>query len=185
MYEVRLNKVLDRNRPNWVFLESDDVAMIANVIPLLNAKAESHKITLFTTDKNDAFDDDNIKNNHLSKLHMHYPSVDKEFDGFKGKEDEDSNVVLEEETSSFARKYKKEYGIDPNNWAVRGFDIAYDILMRLGTADDIYHASSFERTTEYVENKFNYSKKELGGYYNKATYLIKFEDNLKLTVIDD
>ena len=51
MYEVRLNKVLDRNRPNWVFLESDDVAMIANVIPLLNAKAESHKITLFTTDK--------------------------------------------------------------------------------------------------------------------------------------
>ncbi|MEW7280837.1 LysM peptidoglycan-binding domain-containing protein [Aquimarina sp. 2201CG1-2-11] len=182
VYEVRLAKVLDKNKPNWVFLESDDVAMIANVIPLLNAKAESHKITLFTTDKNGAFDDDNIKNNHLSKLHLHYPSVDKEFDA---EEDEDGNSIVNEETSAFEKKYKKEYGIYPNNWAVRGFDITYDILMRLGTADDIYHGSSFERTTEYVGNKFNYSKKELGGYYNKATYLIKFEDDLKLTVIED
>ncbi|MFC5048990.1 hypothetical protein [Aquimarina hainanensis] len=49
----------------------------------------------------------------------------------------------------------------PNKFAVRGFDIAYDILMRLGTADDLYHAATFEGTTEYVENKFNYAKKTL------------------------
>ena len=176
LYEVHLNKVLDDKLPNWVFLESSDVAMISNVIPLLNAKAESHKITLFTTDKNNAFNDDNIKNEHLSKLHLHYPSMDKEFDTQKT----DDQI----ETSSFVKRYKKEYGIEPNNWAVRGFDIAYDILMRLGTADDLYHAVSFDGTTEYVKNKFNYAKKNLGGYYNKATYLIKFEDDLKLTVID-
>ncbi len=176
LYEVRLNKVLDNNKPNWVFLESDDVAMISNVIPLLNAKSESHKITLFTTDKNNAFDDDNIKNEHLSKLHMHYPSVDKEFDD---KKENDKNV-----TTSFVKRYKKEYGVNPNNWAVRGFDIAYDILMRLGTADDIYHAASFDGTTEYVENKFNYIKKPLGGYFNKASYLIRFDDDLKLKVVN-
>ncbi len=181
VYEVRLNKVLDKNKPNWVFLESDDVAMIANVIPLLNAKAESHNVTLFTTDKNIAFDNDNIKNEHLSKLHMHYPSVDKEFDSKEVEVEEGEEEVM----STFAKKYKKEYGVDPNNWAVRGFDIAYDILLRLGTADDIYHASSYGRTTEYVENKFNYAKKELGGYYNKATYLIRFEDDLKLTVLEE
>ncbi|WP_299214136.1 LysM peptidoglycan-binding domain-containing protein [uncultured Aquimarina sp.] len=173
LYELHLNKVLDKNKPNWVFLESDDVAMISNVTPLLNAKAESHKITLFTTDKDDAFDDDNIKNEYLSNLHLHYPSIDKEFDNY-----DENNMT------PFVARYKKEYGTIPSKYAVRGFDITYDILMRLGSADDLYHAATFEGTTEYVENKFNYAKKLLGGYYNKASYIIKFDDELKLTVIE-
>ncbi len=178
LYEVRLNKVLDNNKPNWVFLESSDVAMISNVVPLLNAKAESHKITLFTTDKNNAFDNDHIKNEHFSKLHLHYPSIDKKFNN-EGVDDDDKKPI-----TSFVKQYKKQYGIDPNNWAVRGFDIAYDILMRLGAADDLYHAVSFNGTTEYVENKFNYTKKLMGGYFNEAAYLIKFDDDLKLTVVE-
>ncbi|WP_035086691.1 LysM peptidoglycan-binding domain-containing protein [Aquimarina latercula] len=173
VYEVHLNKVLAKNKPNWVFLESDDVAMISNVTPLLNAKAESHQITLFTTDKHNAFDDDNIKNEHLSKLHLHYPSIDKEFDNYD-----------ETRMTPFVARYKKDYGTIPSKYAVRGFDITYDILMRLGSADDLYHAATFEGTTEYVENKFNYAKKLLGGYYNKASYIIKFDDELKLTVIE-
>ncbi|WP_103070724.1 LysM peptidoglycan-binding domain-containing protein [Aquimarina sediminis] len=177
LYEVRLNKVLSKNKPNWVFLESNDVAMISNVIPLLNAKLEDYDITLFTSDKNNAFDNDNIKNEHLSKLHMHYPSVDKEFDD-KGIEEEEVKIT------PFAKKYKEKYGVDPNNWAIRGFDIAYDVLMRLGTADDLYHSASFEGTTEYVENKFRYSKKLIGGYHNNAAYLIKFDDDLKLTLVE-
>ncbi|MBQ0735725.1 LysM peptidoglycan-binding domain-containing protein [Aquimarina celericrescens] len=177
LYEVHLNKVLVENKPNWVFLESDDVAMLSNVIPLLSAKAESHQITLFTSDKNSAFDNDSVKNENLSKLHLHYPSVDKEFD--------EKEVEGKEQITPFTKRYKKEYGIDPNNWAIRGFDIAYDILMRLGSADDLYSGVSFKGTTEYVENKFNYEKKLLGGYYNNATYLIKFDDDLKLTVAEE
>jgi len=173
LYGVHLDKVLDKNKPNWVFLESDDVAMLSNVTPQLNAKAESHKITLFTTDKGNAFDDDNIKNEHLSNLHLHYPSIDKEYDNYD-----------EEKMPPFVARYKKEYKTIPSKYTVRGFDIMYDILMRLGAADDMYHAATFEGTTEYVENKFNYSKKLLGGYYNEASYIIKFDDDLKLTVIE-
>ncbi len=173
LYEVNLNKVLVKNKLNWVIFESDDVAMISNVSTLLNAKVESHKVTLFTTDKNDAFEDDSIKNEYLSKLHLHYPSIDKEYDNYTNKK-----------VTPFVARYKKQYGTIPNKYSVRGFDITYDILMRLGTADDLYHAASFEGTTEYVENKFNYAKKLLGGYYNKASYIIKFDDDLKLTVIE-
>jgi len=173
LYELHLNKALVKNKVNWVFLESDDVAMVSNVTTLLNAKAESHKITLFTTDKDDAFDDDSVKNEYLSKLHLHYPSIDKEFDNYN-----------EDSVTPFVARYKKEYGTIPSKYTVRGFDITYDILMRLGAADDLYHSVTFEGTTEYVENKFNYSKKLLGGYYNKASYIIKFDDDLKLTVLE-
>ncbi|MBQ4819046.1 LysM peptidoglycan-binding domain-containing protein [Aquimarina sp. MMG016] len=172
LYEVNLNKVLAKNKPNWVILESSDIAMISNVTALLNAKAESDQITLFTTDKNNAFDDDSIKYEHLSKLHLHYPSINKEFD------------ENEESLTPFVELYKKKYGIVPNKYTVRGFDIMYDILMRLGTADDVYHSASYKGTTQYVENKFNYTKDLLGGYYNKAAYLIKFDDDLKLTVVE-
>ena len=171
LYEVDLNKVLDKDRKNWVILESDDVAMISNVTPFLNAKAESHQITLFTTDKNSAFDDDSISNEHLSKLQLHYPSVDKE-----------SNEVSE--TDTFVKNYKVKYGVAPNKYIVRGFDIAYDVLLRLGTAEDLYQAADFKGTTEYNENKFDYMRDENGGFYNKAVYLIKFNDNLELSVIE-
>jgi len=173
LYELHLNKVLAKDKPNWVFLESDDVAMVSNVTTLLNAKAESHKITLYTTDKDDAFEDDSVKNEYLSKLHLHYPSIDKDFDNYD-----------ETRMTPFVARYKKQYGTIPSKYTVRGFDITYDILMRLGAADDLYHAATFEGTTEYVENKFNYAKKLLGGYYNKASYIIKFDDELKLTVIE-
>ncbi|MBP2830611.1 LysM peptidoglycan-binding domain-containing protein [Aquimarina sp. U1-2] len=176
LYEVHLNKVLVENKPNWIILESDDVAMLSNVIPLLNAKTDSHQITLFTSDKNSAYDNDSVKNENLSKLHLHYPSGYKEFD----EKEEDTGKSV----TPFVKRYKKEYGIEPNNWAVRGFDIAYDILLRLGAADDLYRGVSFNGTTEYVETKFNYEKKPLGGYYNDATYIIKFDDDLKLSIVE-
>ncbi|WP_378187122.1 LysM peptidoglycan-binding domain-containing protein [Aquimarina sp. W85] len=172
LYEEDLLKVLDENKPNWVFLESDDIAMISNVTPLLNAKFESHKITLFTTDKNAAFENDSVNNVHLSNLHLHFPSIDKEYE-------DDSNKRI-----PFVERYKRKYGVAPNKYAVRGYDITYDILMRLGTADNVYQAATYEGTTEYVENKFNYAKKVSGGYYNKASYLIRFDENLKLTAVE-
>ena len=173
LYETSLEKVLDPKRPNWIILESDDVAMISNVTPMLNARAETHNITLFTTNKNKAFDDDNVKNEYLSKLHLHYPSIDKEYDSYSIGKD-----------TTFIARYKKQYKTIPNEYAVRGFDITYDILMRLGTANDLYHAASVEGTTEYLENKFNYAKKPLGGYYNKASYIVRFDKDLKLSVVE-
>ena len=102
---------------------------------------------------------------------MHYPSVDKESDEVS-------------ETDSFVKNYKAKYGVAPNKYIVRGFDIAYDVLLRLGTAEDLYQAANFRGTTEYNENKFDYMKDENGGFYNKAVYLIKFNDNLELSVIE-
>ncbi len=170
IYEADIIKVLDKLKRNWVFIESSSIPLISNITPYLNARAESHRITLFTTDKNDAYDSESIQNSHLSKLAFHYPSIDKEFDDASKKK--------------FLKKYKNKYGTLPTRYAVRGYDITYDILLRLASADDLYHAATFEGTTEYIENKFNYAKKSMGGYYNKAAYLIKYTKDLKLTIVE-
>ena len=124
---------------------------------------------MFTTDKNRSFESDILSNNHLAKLNFHYPSVDRAFDPV--------------ENRNFIKKYEEKYGITPNRFAVRGFDVTYDILLRLASAEDLYAAINEEGTTQYVENKFDYDHRSSGGYLNKAIYIMSYDRDLNLKVV--
>jgi len=82
----------------------------------------------------------------------------------------------ESTTNSFISKYKKKYGITPNSYAVRGFDLTMDVLLRLSSSENLYESAKLESETKYTENKFLYKKKMFGGYYNNAVYIIKYND---------
>ena len=101
---------------------------------------------------------------HLSKLNFTFPSVNKNYDF--------------NEKNPFLVSYKNKYGVLPNRYAVRGFDVTYDALLRLASADDMYKASENDFVTEYIENKFQYSNKLLSGYQNNAVYIVKYDENL-------
>ncbi|NND10309.1 MAG: amino acid ABC transporter substrate-binding protein [Flavobacteriaceae bacterium] len=153
---------------NVVFLETQDEGFVANVSSMLNSLInieEKIEIVLMTTNKNSAFEGDNIRNVHLSNLRFHYPTVQKDYD--------------EETNNLFVNQYKDKYGIAPNKFAVRGFDMTLDILLRLSANENLFKGANYDMETEYVENKFNYKKKLFGGYYNEAAYIVKY-DNLRL-----
>jgi hypothetical protein len=59
--------------------------------------------------------------------------------------------------------------------------LTFDILLRLASGDDLYSVSQSDVETEYVENKFRYSKKLFGGFYNEAVYVVKYED---MTIVE-
>ena len=80
--------------------------------------------------------------------------------------------------------YRNSYGVIPNKYAVRGFDLAYDIFLRLGTAEDLYDACDPDVETHYVENRFRYDKKLLSGYRNQAFYLLQYNEELNLDIIE-
>ena len=160
---------------NMVFLESDNEGFISNVTSMLSGfigfdedlKIE-REVVLLTSDKNGAFDRDNVSNITLSKLKFHYPSPNR--------------PISEDQTDSFITAYQKKFYTTPNRYAIRGFDLTMDVLLRLAYADDLYDASSNDIETEYVENKFRYGKKMFGGYYNEAMYIVKF-DNLRIVEV--
>jgi hypothetical protein len=138
----------------------EDVSIV--VAPLF------YNIELFTTNKSSAFEDEaNVSNIHLSNLKFHYPSPNKAFDASK--------------PNSFVDKYESIYGVKPSKYATRGFDLTFDILLRLASEDNLYNASKEDVETEYVENKFRYSKKLFGGYYNEAVYVVKYDD---MTIVE-
>ncbi|WP_335974388.1 LysM peptidoglycan-binding domain-containing protein [Gaetbulibacter jejuensis] len=154
---------------NIVFLETSNEAFASNVISMLNGiHNDEQQIVLMTTNKNSAFEGENISNYHLSNLKFHYPSANKTFSSST--------------TNGFVNAYKRDHnGVEPNKYAVRGFDLTLDVLMRLASEEDLFDASGSEIETEYVENKFRYSKKLFGGYFNEAVYIVKYDD---LTIVE-
>lgn len=149
---------------NYVFLESANGGFVDNVTGILNSQASSKNIVLVTTNKTDAFDYKEVSNFHLAKLQFHYPSIHKSFDA--------------KNPNSFVKRYTKTYGIEPNKYAIRGFDLTLDVLLRLASEDNLYKASGNDIETEYTENKFRYAKKLLGGYYNESVYIVKYNSDL-------
>ncbi|MFD0976169.1 LysM peptidoglycan-binding domain-containing protein [Salinimicrobium gaetbulicola] len=166
--QEELMAALVEGKPNWVILEATKIGVLSNTTSYLNSLVDKYKVTLMTTDKNNSFDSDNISNNHLGKLSFHYPSVDR---------------VYTAENSAFINKYVKKYGVVPNTYAVRGFDVTYDLLLRLASSEDLYSSLNEEGTTQYVENKFNYETKLSGGYQNKAIYIMAYDRDLNLKVV--
>ncbi len=153
---------------NVVFLETSNEGFASNVSSILNSLiSEEKQIVLATTDKGSAFEGKNISNIYLSNLQFHFPSIKKDFDELK--------------PDIFVKNYKKKYGFSPNNYAVKGFDLTMDVLLRLSYKGNLYDAASIDTETIYTENKFLYKKKLFGGYYNNATYIIKYND---LTIVE-
>lgn len=167
IYQTDLENVFQTGT-NIVFLETDNEGLASNVISMINGfNMNDKEIILMTTNKNKAFDGKEISNYHLSNLKFHYPSANK--------------TIAVESRNSFVTKYMNLYNVSPNKYAVRGFDLTLDLLLRLASEDDLYKASSSTIETEYIENKFRYSKKMFGGYYNEAVYIVKYDD---LTIVE-
>ena len=160
---------------NYVFLETANEGFVSNVTSMLNGFNGitiegtddkpieiNREIILVTTKKEDAFENENVSNFDLSHLKFHYPSYKIDYDS--------------EQHNSFVERYKRIYKTLPNKYATRGFDLTMDVLLRLASADNLYKASDSTVETQYVENKFRYSKKLFGGYYNEATFIVKYDD---------
>ncbi|PKD18377.1 peptidoglycan-binding protein LysM [Salegentibacter salinarum] len=168
----KIKAQLSENQENWVILESSNIGLLSSATSALNRLARDHEIKLFTTERNSGFEDDNVDNEHLGRLNFHYPSVDKEFD-----------VASSEE---FIEAYQEEFDMIPNQYVIRGYDLTMDVLLRLASAEDLY--DSFEKYTgftEYHENKFHYSSKRNGGFYNDAVYIMSLDEELNLKVAND
>ncbi len=155
---------------NWVVLESSNPVLVSSAVNAIAAMAANYKMRLFTLDKNDAYEWHEISNIRLAKLHFTFPSVNKN--------------ISEDDRNPFLISYKNKYGVLPNRYAIRGFDVTYDVLLRLASEKDIFDAVMPESETVYIENKFRYEKTNTEGYSNEAAYILKYNNELKFEVVE-
>ncbi|WP_299149018.1 LysM peptidoglycan-binding domain-containing protein [uncultured Dokdonia sp.] len=166
LYPDDIPNQLSDELENWVFIESNDVPLISNVTTNLNAQVGARKVVLFTTNRGSAYDSDEIQHEHLKNLSFHFPSVEKEY--------------KYKDVKAFVDSYESRYNVSPSEYAIRGYDLMYDTLLRLAYAQDLYSAASSGVETDYIENKFKYDRRGAGGFSNQAVYLLKYTDGLQL-----
>lgn len=165
-----ISAVATEGMENWVVLETSNPVLVSSAVNVLAAMAPSYKVRLFTLDKNEAYEWHEVSSTRLAKLNFTFPSVNRN--------------ISEDDRDPFLISYKNKYGVLPNRYAIRGFDVTYDVLLRLASEKDIYEAIMPEIETVYIENKFRYEKSNSEGYCNEAAYILKYNDELKFDVVE-
>ena len=167
---IDFNGSLSEEEENWVFVETDQPNLAASFTSILNSSnrkiidEETEEETeivvkMFTTHFNRAFEAESVSKTHLSKLDFTF-----------------SSNYFAIENNPFAKAYAKKFGHEPDRYAVKGFDLMMDVLLRLGYDKNLFESAQRIGTTEYVGNRFNYFNTWFSGYSNKATYLLSYDD---------
>ncbi|SNY99388.1 LysM peptidoglycan-binding domain-containing protein [Flagellimonas pacifica] len=162
---------LSEKKENWVFVETAQPNMVSSVSSILNsAITEDVSVRMFTTNFNSAFEEDAVQVTHLSNLKFSYPSF-----------------YREASNDAFTKAYRKRYkGLKPDRYAVRGFDVTFDVLLKLAHKNNLFETSKIIGLTEYTGNSFNYFNDWTSGYYNKACYLMEYDSlRIKEIKLDD
>lgn len=169
LHLVDFETMLLDNQTYWVFVETNDPNLASSISSILNAKntEELFTIRMFTTNHNSAFEAETVSRPHLSNLQFTFPSAYREVS-----------------SDRFTKAYRKKFGYNPDRYAVRGFDITYDLLLKLAHKKNLFQTSQIIGETEYSGNRFDYVNEWLSGYYNRASYLMKYQD-LRLFEIKD
>ena len=156
---------LSKDKINFVIMETERTNLILNTTNTLLNLLKDYQIRLVILQENEALDFDEIAMSRLTKLQMHYPSLTRV---------NDSN-----EAKIFENTFKNKNRIFPNQFATRGFDVTFDVLMRL-SQETLFAGTINESATEQVDNKFYYSQNPKGGFTNKGVYILYYDTDLTI-----
>ncbi|WP_281298770.1 LysM peptidoglycan-binding domain-containing protein [Flavobacterium limnophilum] len=160
-----LKSLFVKDKINYVVMETANTVMIKWTMSTMMSAMANYKMQLVILEPNETLDTDEINFVNLTKLKLMYPSVTRE--------NESPEALI------FDKEYRKKNKIFPSNFATRGFDVIFDTMMRL-SQDKTYQETADAVATEQVDNKFEYYKKEGGGYTNKGVYILYYDTDLTI-----
>jgi len=155
---------LDRGIVNWFLVTDDEPAFLGDVFNNLGVFPEVDSLVVFGFEK--SRNHEKIDNNFLSRVHFHYPTpvfVDMNSQGYR----------------SFESMYRRRYKALPTDYSIEGFDVTYDLLMRLAYNSDLISQGKSQR----LSTRYNYIENTSGSILNNGIYLVRY-DGLELKVID-
>ena len=160
-----LKSLFVKDKINYVVMETGNTGMIKATIATMLSSMAVYKVQLVILEPNETLDTDEISIVNLAKLKLIYPSVTRE--------NESPEALI------FEKEFKNKNKIYPSAFATRGFDITFDTMMRL-SQDKKYQETINSTATEQVDNKFEFYKKEDGGYINKGVYILYYDTDLTI-----
>ena len=160
-----IKKYFVKDRMNYVVLVSEKTGTIFTVTNTMQAAMKDYQVQLVILEPNESLDYEEIDLKRLTRLKMLYPSTTRD--------------TASDEASQFDIAFKKKNKIFPNQYAVRGFDLTFDTLLRL-SQNKSFDQSINDDASEQIESKFDYAKKLSGGYANNGIYILYYDEDLTI-----
>ncbi|MFN7100625.1 MAG: LysM peptidoglycan-binding domain-containing protein [Flavobacterium sp.] len=157
--------MLKKDKINYVIMETANTGMIKSTVASLMSAMTTYKVQLVILEPNETLDTDEINFNNLVKLKLMYPSVTRE--------------SYSEQAAIFEKEFKKKNKSNPSVFAIRGFDVTFDTMMRLAQ-DKSYLETVGSTATEQMDNKFEFYKNNEGAFINKGIYILQYESDLTI-----
>jgi len=154
-----LKSLLLKNTTNFIVVDTQKTNVILSATAALTSVLPNFSVQLAVLEANETLDYEEIPLQRLADLHLLYPSITRE------------NTSVE--AQYFRNHYKVSNKIFPNQYAVRGFDLTFDTLLRLSQEGSL--ESTTATATQQVECQFNYTKTNAQGYANSGVYLLEFQ----------
>jgi LysM repeat protein len=157
--------ILKPNVKNWVVLTTNKNDKVADAINSLISLPESTTVKTFTIDKGKVYD--RIANLKLGKIGFTYVS---------------DEYVDEKSPSTqiFNKQYFRKNNALPSYYATKGFDITYDVLLRLASGNSLN--DSFSKGASFrVETKFDYKCELNKTTENNGLFILQYNNDLSLT----
>ena len=159
---ISLKSLLVKNKINYVVMETANTSMIKATMTALLSVQQWFNVQLVILEPNETLNTDEIEFADLVKLKLMYPSMTRE--------NTTPQALL------FEKNFKLKNKVTPNAFAIRGFDVTFDALMRLSQPNGFIESAN--QVTEQVESKFDYFKNETGGFANKGLYILYYDADL-------
>jgi LysM repeat protein len=164
----KISEKLTKSANNWVFLISDEMVTTASSINSLKSLADNFQITLIALDKGKNFD--TVDNNLLGKMNFMYPSID-----FLDVDDAKLN--------NFYKTYQDKNFAIPSKYALKGFDITYDVLARIATMGTLEQGLKAGKSARF-STLFNYDRDILGSFENHGVFIIQYNKSLTPVILE-
>lgn len=160
-----LESLFDKNKVNYVILESDKNSVFLSTTNLLLGQLSEYAIHLALLDKSLIPNTDEVSNKRFVILQMLYPSL--------------TPLKQSSLTYSFVDAYKKAFSVEPTLNVKYGFDLTFDTLLRSSQAKS-FESSAKNEITEYTTLKINYKPSNLGSYNNVGIYIFQYNTDATL-----
>ena len=166
---ANLKSLFVKGKKNFVVLDSERTGLILGTTNVLLNEMSNFDIQLVIIEPNDTLDFEEISMKRLTILKLLYPSLIRENNS--------------PDAVTFENNYKEKNKVFPSQYAVRGFDVTFDTLMRL-TQGNSFEGLANDLKSEQMESKFEYEKKGMDGYVNKGIYIMEFQDDLSVKQVN-
>ncbi|OYU85646.1 MAG: hypothetical protein CFE24_00105 [Flavobacterium sp. BFFFF2] len=158
-----LQKRLVKNKLNYLVIASEKTSHVLGLLKSMKLLQKNYQLQLVSLESSETLEYDEIPLEQLIAFKLLIPSG--------------SRTNMSPEFEKFRQAYRKTNKLLPNDVAIRGFDVVFDVLYRL------QNNVPPETRTDRWQQRFKYQSSN-AGFENQAFYLLQYESDLTAKPIE-